>query len=359
MEKACAFPTAFPNGLPYNKIHPPNGGEEVAVIYIDSVFLLNTVMDYLLCLLAARLAGIPLRRGRYLAAALAGGLYAVAIFLPGCAFLSALPVKVSAGILMALIAYGGEQQLLRLTLLLFALSCGMAGGVLALGLLANTAVPMVNGVFYTDINGKVLWITAAAAYALLTLVFRASAKHGVHGELLSVRVSILGNVAAFTALWDNGNSLRDPADGSPVLVLAPSVLRGCLPNRIRVQLTAEKLQSPVEGMELLVREAPELHPRLLPYHAVGTASGLLLGIRTDWVEIGNERCQGGIAALSPTELGNEYRALWGGEVRKEGKHGTLESRRSMAAETAWADRSDSLHRGQRHAASAPYKGTGG
>ena len=56
----------------------------MTVVYIDSVFVLNTLMDYLLCLVTARLAGIPLRRRRYLLAALAGGGYAVAVFLPGC-----------------------------------------------------------------------------------------------------------------------------------------------------------------------------------------------------------------------------------------------------------------------------------
>ena len=93
------------------------------MVYVDSVFILNGVMDYLLLLVTARLAGIPLRRRRYLLAALAGAAYAVAVFLPGMGFLSAPPVKAAAGVLMALIAYGGETRLARLTLLFFALSC--------------------------------------------------------------------------------------------------------------------------------------------------------------------------------------------------------------------------------------------
>ena len=90
----------------------------MTVVYVDSVFVLNALMDYLLVLCAARLAGIPLRRRRYLLAGLLGGAYAVAVFLPGLGFLSATPVKLAAGILLALAAYGGEAKLLRLTLLL-------------------------------------------------------------------------------------------------------------------------------------------------------------------------------------------------------------------------------------------------
>ena len=149
------------------------------MVYVDSVFVLNALMDYLLVLCAARLAGIPLRRRRYLLAGLLGGAYAVAVFLPGLGFLSATPVKLAAGILLALAAYGGEAKLLRLTLLLFAVSCAMAGCVLALGLVAGGGVPMVNGVFYTDVDAKVLLTAAAAAYLVLTVVFRAAAGKGI------------------------------------------------------------------------------------------------------------------------------------------------------------------------------------
>ena len=119
----------------------------MTVVYVDSVFLLNGAMDYLLCLVTARLAGVPLRRRRYVLAAMLGGGYAAAVFLPGCGFLASWPVKLAAGVLMALAAFGGEQYLLRLTLLLFALSCGLAGGVLGLSLLTGSILPRSTAFF--------------------------------------------------------------------------------------------------------------------------------------------------------------------------------------------------------------------
>ena len=41
------------------------GGVSVTVIYVDTLFLLNAIIDYLLLLSAARLAGEPLRRLQY------------------------------------------------------------------------------------------------------------------------------------------------------------------------------------------------------------------------------------------------------------------------------------------------------
>lgn len=328
----------------------------MTVVYIDSVFVLNALMDYLLCLVTGRLAGIPLRRGRYLLAALAGGAYAAAVFLPGLGFLSAPAAKAAMGVLLALIAYGGEERLARLTLLLFTLSCALAGCVLALGVLADSAVPVVDGIFYTDVDVKVLLVAAGAAYLVLTVVFRASAHHSLEGRLLAVRVCVGGRTAELTALWDSGNSLREPGKGRPVLVLAPGALDGVLPRSARQILTPEGLGRPAELVEPLMTAAPELRPRLLPYHAVGTRSGLLLTIRTDWVEIEGVRHMGTPAALAPTTLGAGYAALWGGEVRKGGRH---EQDPAVAAESTGTDPIGPLHRRQRHAAGPAAPGAGG
>ena len=174
----------------------------MAVVYLDSVFLLNALMDYLLLLAAARLAGLPLCRWRYLAGALLGGCYAAAVFLPGAGWMTEPVVKLAFGVLMALMAYGGETKLLRLILLFFALSCGMAGCVLGLGFLTQTGVPMLNGILYTDVDWKILLIASTAAYVVLRIVFHASAQQGVRGRLCPVKLSLGGRVTELTALQD-------------------------------------------------------------------------------------------------------------------------------------------------------------
>ena len=302
----------------------------MTVVYIDSVFFLNTLMDYLLVLSAGRLAGIPLRRGRYLLAALAGGAYAAAVFLPGLGFLAAGPVKLAAGVLLSLIAFGGEAHFFRLTLLLFSVSCAMAGCVLALGLVTGNQVPAERGIFYTDISAGILLAAAGGAYLVLAVVFRAAVKHGLQGELVPVRVCVSGKTAGLTALLDTGSGLRGPCDGRPDL------------------------------LDPLRQIAPELRPRLLPYQAVGTAQGLLLAIRMDWAEIAGERCPGLTAALSPTALGNGYTALWGGEIGKGGRHETVTGTPLAAAGAAGPGRDGGtpLHWRQRHAATASDTGAG-
>ena len=102
-------------------------GEVMTVIYVDTLFLLNALVDYLLLLCAARLAGEPLKRLRFALGAVLGGGYAVAIFLPGLGFLERPACRLAAAVLMvlaallsaALLALGGWALVLA-ALLVFA-----------------------------------------------------------------------------------------------------------------------------------------------------------------------------------------------------------------------------------------------
>ena len=69
----------------------------MTVVYLDRVVLLNLAVDYLLLLATARLAGLPLRRGRLALAAALGALYAAAVFLPGCRMLAHPACRLAAG----------------------------------------------------------------------------------------------------------------------------------------------------------------------------------------------------------------------------------------------------------------------
>lgn len=278
------------------------------MVYIDGVFALNAAADCFVLLATARIAGLPLRRWRYLFAALAGGLYAAAAFLPGWTFLSAPACRAAAGIGMALFAFGGESRLGRLTGLCFAVSCAYAGGALALELLGG-----VGGLEAALLAAAAIWLASGSAGA---------ARRRTESVLLPVRVRILDRTAELTALWDSGNALRE--DGRPVLIVSPERLPDLLPPELREILNAKTLSSPPDLLEPLMKRRPRLRPRLIAYHAVGVAAGLLLTVEGEWIEIGGVRSARPRLALSPTPLGAGYNALWGGEsgafpVRRDGR----------------------------------------
>lgn len=290
----------------------------MTVIYLDSVWVLNTLMDYLLLLATAQLAGLPLRRRRLLAAAALGGCYAAAVFLPGLAFLSSPPAKLLSGVAIAGAAFWGQRRFLRLTLLFFIVSCGFAGSVLALGLITGSRIPSANGIFYTNVSAKVLLISATAAYVVLSVVFRACARHGgIGGERIPVRIQLSGRLVELAALADTGCSLRDPMTGQPVLIAAASRLEPLWPAWQAPLLSPRALRDPTGALERLHAAGRDgLRFQLLPYTAVGVSGNLLLAFRSDCTWVGKRAYPQLLVALSPNELGEEFAALWGGETQK-------------------------------------------
>ena len=324
------------------------------VVYLDSVFLLNAAMDYLLLRGTELLSGVPAGRRRCVLAALFGGGYAAAVFLPGLGWLSAWLGKFLAGLLMAVIAFGGQRRFLRRTLLLFALSCGMAGCVLALGMLSG-GMPVERGVFYTRVDLRVLLVAAISAYLLLSIVFRAAAGQGMEGRRLPLRIHRDGREIALSALYDSGNALRDAA-GRPVAVLTAEAARGLFPPGLRRYLTAEALRDPAGQMAVLRRMGER--PVLLPCRTVG-GGGMLLALRCDWLMVNGVRQEMPMVALTPEDLGNGIGALWGGE--EGGNYGDLAGKiPALSCEPGPADGARRpLHWRQRRAAPAPEPGAGG
>ena len=293
----------------YNGVCTPEGGSGMTVVYLDEVFLLNFVVDYLLLLAAGRLAGEILRRGRLALGAALGAAYAGAVFLPGLGFLVHPLCKVGVGVLTVLIGYGGSRRLLRVCLVFFVVSAAFGGGIFALQMLGSRSLTMANGVLASPLDLKLVLLSAAGCYGLVTLLFQRAARHSSRRELAPAVVELGGRRAVLTALVDTGNTLTDPATGRPVLVAEGEKVKALFPPGT-APCQAE-LRDPSAALERLSNAG--LRCRLLSYQAVGVECGLLLALRSDKVKVGREDYGPLLVALSPTGLtdGGGYCALIG------------------------------------------------
>lgn len=276
----------------------------MTVVYIDLLFLLNLIANYLLLLAAGRMAGAVLVRWRIALGAAAGALYAALIFLPDLTWLAAWPCKLAVGVLMVLAAYGGERYLLRVTVLLFGASAALAGAVLGMELLGSAALTLEHGVLYTVIDIRLLLLTFVACYFLLSLFFRRVGSH--RGELAQLEISLEEKKVNLTALRDTGHTITDPADNRPVVVAYYEALAGILPE------WADPSQ-PIQSVERC-HAAGSRQARLVPYRAVGVECGMLLALRSRQVTVDGRPLGRLLVALSPTPLddGGGYQALIGG-----------------------------------------------
>ena len=270
------------------------------VIYVDAVFLRNAVLDYLLLLSAARLVRHPLRRGRFALAAALGGVFAAGAAVPPLGWLAGPVPLLAASLGMARLSFGPAPGLWRGWGAFLALSAAFAGAVYALGQLTGQR----GGPFFTA-PPRLLLLSFGGCYALAALLTRRLLRAG-DAEVLSVEIVLGDRTAVFPALRDTGNRLSDPLSGRDVLVADPRALASLFPPG-----ALDGLPEDAAGRFRRLSELPELRGRLrlVPFAALGTKRGLLVGFRPDRVTAEGRETDA-LAALSPTPLEGEYRAIW-------------------------------------------------
>nr|WP_207752614.1 sigma-E processing peptidase SpoIIGA [Pseudoflavonifractor capillosus] len=277
----------------------------VTVVYVDLLWLLNFIANHLLLLGAGRLAGAGLRRWRIALGAALGAMYAVAIFLPGLGWLSALPCKLAVAVVMVVCAYGGEVRLWRVLGLFFAASAGLAGAVLGFEWLGNASLTLNSGVLYTQLDLRLLLVVFLVCYFVFSLLLRRLGAH-TGSELVHMELSFPQRTVSMTALHDTGLTLSDPVTNRPVVVVYWRDFAWLLPPGADVARPTECAR--------LCHDQGIRGVRLVPYRAVGVESGMLLAYPTQGVRVNGRSMGSLLLALSPTPVndGGAYQGLFGG-----------------------------------------------
>lgn len=252
--------------------------------YLNMVMLLNALVNFLLLLSANRLCGYRSAWKRPALAAALGGIYSGACLQPGFYFLGNALWRMVSLLLVSWVAYGISKSSLRRAVVFALLNLALGG----------LAVGMDHGKIWS------LVASAIGIFAMCILGFRDSIGSVTY---IPVVLNYCGKRLHLTALQDSGNTLKDPVTGSSVLVVDADIAQKL------TGLTAQQLRCPVEAMQTAA--LPGL--RLIPYHAVGQPSGLMLALRFQDVTIGKWKGSS-LVAFSPNGLSREgaYQALTGG-----------------------------------------------
>lgn len=254
-------------------------------VYLDLVMGLNFVVDLLLLTGTNRLAGYPAGLGRAALGAVLGGIYGGACLLPGLGFLgNVLWRAVSLG-LMSMLAFGTGPGVFRRGILFCLLSMALGGIVLGLG------------------SGGI-WSLAAGLLAVSAMCALGFGRGNGQKQYVEVLLNHSGRSVRLTALYDTGNTLRDPLTGERILVAGAGSAYELL------KLERDALMHPVETISSGICPGA----RLIPYRAVGQDRGFLLGYRFREAMV-NGRKGSILVAFTAQGLGEgreEFNALIGG-----------------------------------------------
>lgn len=266
-------------------------------IYIDELFLLNFAVDYIILYLTAAFSALPYRRARLLAGAGVGALYAVAVCLAdayGVPMVSSLPIKLAAGAVMLLCAFGyaGGAAFIRRGVIMLITSFLLGGLAYAAGLMLGG--DMSGGVIQAPLAVRALLIAVALALGLCGAFSRGGGRELASGRA-EVSLTYGGRETKFSALLDSGNLLRDPLDGSPVIVCTIDAVAPLF-GRDELRMMRES-----SAVELVAALGANGGWRLIPC-ATAAGSAMLAAFRPTEAEVDGERVRV-MVALSSKPLG--------------------------------------------------------
>ncbi len=276
------------------------------VLYVDELFVQNLLIDYLLLLATAKVAGLPAKRSRLALAAVLGGLYAAFAALAGSSPLSSPALKVTVGLLMVLIVFGAAERLLRTALIFLGVSAAFAGAVMAATLVRgeDTGLLYPGGVSFSS-----LILSFAGFYVLFSAAFRFTARRRLRGEVGRLTVTFGGRSVTVSALADTGNGLREPGTGLPVAVCSLESLSPLFEKDVLRVLTEHP--DPAEALEELGR-LQVYSFFLVPCRTVGKSAGMLLAFRPQGLRHGSRELTA-LVAIDPEGLNDAagYSAIVG------------------------------------------------
>lgn len=273
-------------------------------VYVDLLFGLNTVLNYVLLRGSAAVGGCSAKTWRLLGAATLGGLYAVAGVLPRLEPLQGFFFQLLSAVGMLLVAFGWKRSTVKQGLFFFALSFTFGGGVLLLVQVVEPDCIFLGGRAYYAVSTSALLLLAGLSYGIAAVVLRGWGTY-TGGDIVPVTLELKGKTAEAKALRDTGNVLRDPIGGQDIPVASWKILTLLLPD---ANLQKKDFEDPATLMERLQSRYPQVRFRLVTYEAVGVSCGLLLAAKCRVCE--RER----IVAFTATELSahGQFDILLGG-----------------------------------------------
>ena len=230
-------------------------------IYLDVLFCVNFVIDYVILLTVSKFLTLSCRQLRLLGGAAVGGLSSFVILLPPLPSGVSLCINMLSAFLVVGAAFAPmpKKLYLKTSAAFFMISFGYCGAMIAVWLLfAPSSVVIRNSSVYIAISPVMLVVTTLVCYVIIRMIMRITGKREAENIACRLRFTLAGRQVELVGKTDTGNMLKEPFSDLPVIVVSKAAVT--VPE---IENSGDALQS---GL------------RLIPYSSVG-GSGLLKAYR--------------------------------------------------------------------------------
>lgn len=280
-------------------------------VYLDEVFAVNLIMDWLILWATGNLAQSERKSWRLAAAAFAGACYSIAVFFPIGRWLTVFPVKIGCSLFMLIVAFSivSWRRFFKLLIYFYLISFLLSGASLAVFyLFGQQSIQTWNGLAMVEVDFQLFWLlagvvlTGAAVYCVRGHMRRDIT---VPQKLVTGWIQLGDRVIALQLLVDSGHCLTDPISGNSVIIIEQELLLPLFSDAIQKRL--KQTDVTVSDQFVALGQQPYMGGRwrLIPYRVVGY-QGLLLGFRPDHILLQDDknrrRCKNNLVALSPQKF---------------------------------------------------------
>ena len=268
------------------------------IVYADILIVLNFIVDYLLLKGVCVLLGEKPKTLGLVFSAFIGAFSSLYIFIPQTSIVFEVIIKIFVCLCMSITAFGyiSAKHFIKSSLLLFFVTCGYAGGMMAVWYLFKPYGMIVNnGVVYFNISPLVLICSTVVSYFLFLVLYKGLKRTGQTAEKCDVELFAEGKIECFCGILDTGNSIEDIFSNSEIIIADRKVLENLF-GEINV----------TKNRQL------ESRYRVVPCNTV-SGSGMLEAFRCDEVRIKTDNIEKiikkPVVAVSKTTINDGYMAV--------------------------------------------------
>ncbi len=291
-----------------------------SIIYIDILFLINLIIDYLIISSTGIILGYKIITWRVLCASIVGATYSVIVFFPQLKLFNIIIFKVLISIIIVIISYKYSSFLsvLKSLLVYYIINMVYGGGMYAFHHFtsAGTKMNFSNGVYYIDLP---LWLIITLTfifYFVIKLFTRISDTRANIKTIEEVTID-LGEVNVnVKALIDTGNTLYDPISLLPVMIVQSNVFYGKLSNSFLNECSNGNASS----LPFLHKVYPDLKIRFIPFKDITGNKKVIFAIKPRKIVLksSNKELPTNLIGITSTTLSDDgtYNALLHSSTKK-------------------------------------------
>lgn len=206
-------------------------------VYVDVLFLLNLIIDYIIISSTAFILNKKSNVPRFLCASVFGALYSTIVFFPELKVLNIILLKIIISFIIILIAFKiiSFISYIKIFITYYLINFIYGGGMYAFYRYTTLGSKMnySNGEYYIDLSLGTIIILSIVFYFLIKLFNIILIGKSQTVMIKEIEITHNGKTACTNALIDTGNNLYDPISQKPVMLVEKEIINKIIKSDIQ------------------------------------------------------------------------------------------------------------------------------